>query len=140
MGTLAPGGVISHKNAHAGGISQDGVVIVSHPTNYNRTIALPGLRVTLVKGPGALSGDMPFGDNNLYFASRARQLLENLTPTRGARGRSAGPSAVEERLVAILHASGEDELNRIRDAARDLALSHFSKRTSQITSKALSSR
>lgn len=120
VGTLAPGGVVSHKSAHAGGISPDGVVIVSHPTKYNRTIALPGLRVTLVKGPGALAGDMPFGDNNLYFASRARQLLENLTPTRGARGRSAGPTAVEERLVAILNASGEDELNRIRDAARDL--------------------
>ena len=64
---------------------------------------------------------MPLGDNNLYFASRARQLLENLTPTRGLSGRSAGPSAVEARLVAILNASGDVELNRIRDAARALA-------------------
>lgn len=121
VSTLVPGSVVSHKSAHAGGITQDGVVIVSHPTNYNRTISLPGLRVTLVKGPSALPGDMPFGDNDLYFASRPRQLLENLTPTRGARSKSAGPSAVEERLVAILNASGEAELNRIRDAALALA-------------------
>ena len=121
IGTLAPGGVVSHKSAHAGGITPDGVIIVSHPSNYNRTIVLPGLRLTLVKGPGVLPGDMPLGDNNLYFASRARQLLENLTPTRGASGRSAGPGAVEERLVAILNASGNVELNRIRDAARALA-------------------
>lgn len=121
VGTLAPGGVVSHRSADAGGITPDSVVIVSHPTNYNRTVTFPGLRVTLVKGPGVLPGDMPFGENNLHFASRARQLLENLTPTRGTHGRSAGSSAVEERLVAILNASGEAELNRIRDAARDLA-------------------
>lgn len=121
VGALTPGGVVSHRSAHAGGITQDGVVIVSHPTNYNRSISLPGLRVTLVKGPGALPGDMPLGDNSLHFASRPRQLLENLTPTRGARSKSAGPKAVEERLVAILNASGAAELNRIRDAARALA-------------------
>ncbi len=120
-GTLAPGGVVSHRSALAGGITQDGILIVSHPTNFNRTISLPGLRVTLVKGPSVLPGDMRFGDNNLYFASRPRQLLENLTPMRGSRGRSAGPSTVEERLIAILNASGEAELNRIRDAARALA-------------------
>ena len=121
VGTLAPGGVVSHRSADAGGITPDGVVIISHPTNYNRTMTFPGLRVTFVKGPGALPGDMPFGDNNLHFASRARQLLENLTPTRGTRGRSAGSGAVEERLVAIMNASGGAELNRIRNAARDLA-------------------
>jgi len=121
LGTLAPGGVVSHRSAHAGGITSDDSLFISHPTNYNRTISLPGLRVVLVKGPGALPGDMPFGDNNLYFASRARQLLENLTPERGSRGKSAGSDTVEERLVAILNASGEGELNRIRDSARELA-------------------
>jgi Fic/DOC family len=75
----------------------------------------------LVKGPGALPGDMPFGGDNLHFASRPRSCLENLTPERGERGKSAGAKAVEARLVAILNASGEAELNRLRDAARDLS-------------------
>ena len=121
LGALVSGGVVSYKSAHLGGLAPDGVVFLSHPTNYNRTIALPGLRAVLVKGPSALPGDMPFGDDKLHFASRPRQFLENLTPERGSRGKSAGSAAVEERLVAILNASGEEELNRIRDAARELA-------------------
>ena len=61
------------------------------------------------------------GNEKLFFASRPRQLLENLTPERGSRGKSAGTNAVESRLVSILNASGEDELNTIRDTARELA-------------------
>lgn len=121
LGALVPGAVVSHRSAHAGGVTPDGVVFLTHPNSYNRTITLPGLRAVLVKGPGALPGDMPFGDDKLYFASRARQVLENLTPERGPRGKSAGAKAVEDRLVAILNASGEAELNRVRDTARDLA-------------------
>jgi hypothetical protein len=121
LGALVPGSVVSYRSAFAGGPSPEGVVYLSHPTNFNRSIRLPGLRAVLVKGPGALPGDMPIGRDDLHFASRPRQLLENLTPERGARGKSAGASAIEARLVAILNASGEAELNRIRDAARELS-------------------
>ncbi len=95
LGALVPGGVVSYRSAYAGGITSDGAVIISNPTRYNRTIQLPGLRAILVKGPGALDGDMPLG-NKLYFASRERQLLENLTRSRGEHGRSAGGNAVEK--------------------------------------------
>jgi hypothetical protein len=121
VAALVPNAVVSYRSAFAGGPSADGVLFLSHPSNFNRTIDLPGLRVVLVKGPGALAGDNPLGSERLFFASRPRQLLENLAPQRGARGKSAGAKAVEERLVSILNASGEAELNRIRDAARDLA-------------------
>ncbi len=121
LGTLVPGGVVSYRSAYDGGISSGGVVFLSHPTNYNRSITLPGLRVVLIKGPSALPGDMRFGNDNLHFASRPRHLLENLTPVRGSRGKSAGGKAVEERLVAILNASGESALNQIRDATEEIA-------------------
>lgn len=88
--------------------------------NFNRKITLPGVQAVLVKGPGPLPGDMPLGDGKLYFASRPRQLLENLSPERGARGKSVGAKAVEELLITLLHANGEAELNRIRDDARAL--------------------
>ena len=120
LGALASGAVVSYRSAYAGGITPDGVVYLSHPTNFNRKITLPGVQAVLVKGPGALPGDMPLGDGKLYFASRPRQLLENLSPERGARGKSAGAEAVEELLIKILHSSGEAELNRIRDEARAL--------------------
>ncbi len=122
LAALVPGAVISHRSAYHGGLSADGSSIyLSHPTNYNRKIELPGVRAILVKGSGQLAGDSQLGNEKLYFASRPRQLLENLSPERGARGKSAGAKAVEERLVSIFNASGEDELDKIRDTARGLA-------------------
>lgn len=120
LGALAPGAVVSYRSAYAGGITPDGAVHLSHPTNFNRKITLPGVQAVLVKGPGPLPGDMPLGEGKLYFASRPRQLLENLSPERGARGKSVGAKAVEELLITLLHANGEAELNRIRDDARAL--------------------
>ncbi len=121
LGALAPGGVVSHRSAHTGGITPDNAVFISHPTRYNKKIELPGLMVYLVKGPTALPGDMPIGNDGLHFASRPRQLLENLSRSRGPRPRAAGEEAVEQTLIKIMNASGEAELNRICDAARDLA-------------------
>ena len=99
LAALVPGAVISHRSAYHGGLSADGSIYLSHPTNYNRKIELPGVRAILVKGSGPLPGDSPLGNEKLFFASRPRQLLENLSPERGPRGKSAGAKAVEERLV-----------------------------------------
>ena len=123
LAALVPGAVISHRSAYHGGLSADGSIYLSPPSNYNRKIELPGVRAILVKGSGPLPGDSPFGNEQLYFASRPRQLLENLSPERGTHGKSAGAKAVEERLVSILNAGGEDELNKLRDTARELAKS-----------------
>lgn len=121
LGSLVPEAVVSYRSAFAGGITPDNTLFLSHPTRYNKTIELPGLTAYLVKGPKALPGDRPHGGNGLHYASRQRQLLENLSRSRGLNRRSAGEKAVEETLVRIMNASGEPELNRIRDAARDLA-------------------
>jgi hypothetical protein len=121
LGALAPGAVVSYRSAYVGGLTPDGIVHLSHPTNFNRKITLPGVQAVLVKGPGPLPGDMPLGNGKLHFASRSRQLLENLSPERGARGKSAGGKAVEELLVKVLHVNGGAGLNRIRDDARALA-------------------
>ena len=121
LGALVPGGVVSHRSALLGGITPDRMVVISHPTRFNRTIKLPNLRAYLVKGPSPLPGDMRLGSEGLQFASRPRMLLENLTRSRGESPRSAGAEAVEQTLVKIMNASGQEQLNRIRDAARDLA-------------------
>lgn len=121
LGALVPGAVVSHRSAHAGGITSDNMVVLSHPTRYNKKYELPGLTAYIVKGPSKLPGDMPLGGEGLYFASRQRQLLENLGRSRGPNPRSAGEDAVEQALIKILNASGEAELNRVRDAARDAA-------------------
>lgn len=121
LGSLVPEAVVSYRSAFSGGITPNSTLFLSHPTRYNKTIELPGLTAYLVKGPKALPGDMPHGSDGLHYASRQRQLLENLSRSRGSNPRSAGEKAVEETLIKIMNASGELELNRIRDAARDLA-------------------
>lgn len=121
LGAVVPDGVVSYRSALAGGITPDNFVVLSHPTRYNKKFILPGLTVYVVKGPSRLPGDMALGETRLHFASRPRQLLENLGRSRGPNRRSAGEKAVEETLVRVLNASGEATLNQIRDTARNLA-------------------
>src|SRR5688500_12007888 len=51
LGALAPGAVISHRSALAGGITADDMVVLSHPSRYNKKFELPGLTAYIVKGP-----------------------------------------------------------------------------------------
>jgi hypothetical protein len=121
LGELVPGAVVSYRSAY-GAAPAEGVLILSHPSRFNRTIRLPGLRVALVKGPGALPGDAPLGHGALHLASMQRMLLENLTRPRGADGRSRGEAAVRQRLEQILAAGdGALALDRVRSVARSLA-------------------
>jgi hypothetical protein len=121
LGHILPGAVVSHLSALRGGITPDGEITLSHPTRFNTSIHLPGLTAVLMKGPSALPGDMPLWNTGLYWSSRPRMLLENLAKSRSSRPRTAGKTGVEDKLVAILNASGETALNRLRDDARKLA-------------------
>ena len=118
-GCLVPGAVVSHISALTRGLTEAGYVTLSHPTRFNRTIKLPGVDLVLLKGAPAQPGDLPLGTTDLYWASRHRALLENLGRVTTERPTRAGKEAVEERLVAILNASGEAALNR--DAGETIA-------------------
>lgn len=120
-GSLVPGAVVSHLSALTRGLAEPGYVTLSHPTRFNRTIELPGVDFVLLKGAPPQPGDLPLGTTGLYWASRQRALLENLGRVSTLRPTRAGRDFVEERLVAILNASGEDSLNRVRDDARAIA-------------------
>src|SRR3989338_8056550 len=41
LAALVPGAVISYRSAYAGGLTTDGVIYLSHPTRFNRTIQMP---------------------------------------------------------------------------------------------------
>lgn len=117
---LHPGTVVSHRTALSGRPAPDGTVFITG--DYNRLRRLPGLTISMRKGPGALDGDRPFlGD--LWIASEPRALLEVLAPSRskGTVSRGLSQAEVEERLDRKLRAGGRDSLNRIRDRARALA-------------------
>lgn len=120
LGTLFPNAVISHRSALEGGVSKEGIIFLTY--KYPKKISLPGLTVRLIKGQGHQPGDTPFL-NNLFIASRARAFLENLQPSREktTTKKTVSQKTLEERLDKIARVYGEDELNRLRDEARDLA-------------------
>ena len=120
LAALFEGAVVGWRNAFLGGAPDDGVIFLSF--RYNRVVMLPGLKVALVKGAQALTGDLPWQGGRLHFSGEARALLENLAPTRGAPPRSAGVAATHAKLKHYLHQQGEAKLNLLRDQARNLAL------------------
>jgi hypothetical protein len=119
LAALFPGAIYGYRSAFNGGLPTDGVVYLSH--TYPRTVELPGLKVSLLKGAARQAGDMPMQGKDLFFPSEPRLLLENLTQSRGAVKKSAGREAVEVRLLNIADSRGDDALSRLRDAARVLA-------------------
>lgn len=117
-GALVPGGVVSHISAITSGITPQGSIFISHPTQFAKKLHLPGVSLALLRGPGPLPGDLPLGSTGLHWASRPRMLIENL----GIRApRRIGRDGVERHLVSVLNASGERALNEIRDQAAAIA-------------------
>lgn len=120
LGRLFPKGVISHRSALDGGISSDGTVILTY--KYTRIVKLPGLIIRLIQGPGADSEDIPFLEG-LYISSRGRAFLENIAASRERQGfiKNVSQNVLEERLDRMMRIYGSEELNRLRDQARQVA-------------------
>lgn len=120
MGHYFPGAVVSHRSALEGGLARGNTLFLTY--KYTKKVALPGVTVRLLKGKGAVEGDMPFM-SRLFMASRARALLENLAPARVRTGVAKGWSRkeIEDHLDEIARVHGDAELNRLRDQARKLA-------------------
>jgi hypothetical protein len=121
VGSLAPGAVVSHRSAFDPAAGPGNVLILSHPTRFNRSLPLPGLRVMLVRGPAALPGDEALPGGLLHRSSIHRMLLENLGRRRGALGRALGQDAVARRLEEMLPGCGPAGLQQIRLQARQIA-------------------
>lgn len=120
LAALFPGAVVGYRSAFDGGLpSADGILYLSY--SYLRKAQLPGLEVQMVPGPSQCPGDAPMGSRDFYFPSNGRLLLENLTVSRGKVHKSVGPAQVEERLIGICEARGEEALVTLREQARTLA-------------------
>ena len=120
LAALFPQAVIGPRSAFAGGgPTPEGVIYLTY--TYTRKVQLPGLTVQLVDGPGPALGDAQMMGRELYFPSPARVLLENLTISRASVGKSVGKAGVEQRIIEICDARGEEALGKLRDEARALA-------------------
>lgn len=112
-----PGALLSHRSALEYQPSAMGIIYLTH--DRDRVVRWPGLTLKFVQGPAAGPGDRTlFG--GLAVSGEARALLENLGTARRSDGerRTVERPVLEERLLKILEARGEQALNALRDEAR----------------------
>lgn len=118
LGRLYPDALISHRSALEGGSLAGPDVYLTY--RYTKKVSWPGVTVHLLAGPKPLDSDRPHL-GRLRLSSRARALLENMQPSRGAKGKCLPRAKIEEMLEKICRLHGEAELNRLRDEARAIA-------------------
>lgn len=118
LGHLYPDALISHRSALEGGSLVGPDIYLTYL--YTRKVPLPGITVHLLAGPKPIESDRPHL-GKLRLSSRARALLENMQPSRGAKGKCLPRAQVEALLEKICRLHGEAELNRLRDEARAIA-------------------
>ncbi|MFY9469079.1 MAG: Fic family protein [Solirubrobacterales bacterium] len=122
-GLWFPGAVISGRSAVLARPTDDGVLFIDAGPGYstNRTVDVHGLRLSAIRGPGPLPGDMPL--KRMYISGQARIALENCRPSRrrGTGTRTLSREELEDWLDRIAARQGSDELDRIRNQARSLA-------------------
>jgi hypothetical protein len=121
VGSLLPGGVISHRSAFDGR-PYDGALSITRGKT-RRTLKLPGLTIQVFPGKGPRTApptsDTPYGA--LFLASDPRRYLENLTRGRGWSAHVLPQETIEAALDRVLMVGGERRLNQLRDQAREVA-------------------
>lgn len=125
--TFFPGAVVTDRSAADPGLIVDGNLFLAHE-GPDREVELPGLAFRARRGPGPLPSDIQFGDREIYRASDARLLVENMLPSRSRTTirRRLDQREVEEYLDRLVRTAGEARLKQLADevpkVARELGL------------------
>lgn len=138
LGKMYPGAVLSFRSAFEVWPSPGGIIYLTY--TYTKKIELPGIILALNEGPAALESDRILS-GALHIASLERALLENLSQSRTNKtgeSKTVSRSYIEQRLSQILQIEGEQELNRIRDNARDTAAQLNMERPFQVLNQIIS--
>jgi hypothetical protein len=118
-----PGGVLVGKSALSPSLQDGDELFISSPNpNRSTPLALAGVTIIPVTGPGALPGDIPL-PNNIFLSSDARRLVENVNLKGKPAKWRAGNEKVEDAIDGFLGAGTE----KIRSILNDLDVieSHF---------------
>lgn len=121
LGHLFPGAVLSHRSAFEFKPTTSGHIFLTY--KYTKKAYLPGITIRLLEGRGPYTGDNKFFQG-LYVSQKARAFLENLQVSRkpGPESKTLTLPEIEERLEQIARINGENELNKIRDRAREISI------------------
>jgi len=121
LGSLYPGALLSHRSAFEFQPTDAGHIFLTY--TYTKKINLPGITLRLLAGHKPVKGDNPISDG-LYVSQKARAFLENLQPSKNISGSSKCLTLIqtEGKLEQIIRINGEDEINNVRDKAREIAV------------------
>ena len=120
LGRLYPGSVLSHRSAFEFEPTKEGHIFLTF--SYTKKINLAGITIRFLKGHEAIPGDNQIS-GGLYVSQRGRAFLENLQPSKNVSGSSKclPITSIEDKLEQVIRLNGEEELNNIRDKAREIA-------------------
>jgi hypothetical protein len=120
LGRLYPDAVLSHRSAFEFEPTNEGHIFLTY--SYTKKVNLAGITLRFLKGHEAIPGDNQIS-GGLYASQRARAFLENLQPSKNVSGSSKclPITTIENKLEQIIRVNGEEELNNIRDRAREIA-------------------
>ncbi|HEY8937383.1 MAG TPA: Fic family protein [Cyclobacteriaceae bacterium] len=117
---LFPQSILSHRSALEFKPTSSGHIYLTY--SHTSNVKLPGLTIHLLKGPAVIEGDNPFFEE-LYASQEARAFLENLQETRknNEERKNLSLPEIEERLETLVRTKGEQNLNVLRDTAREIS-------------------
>ena len=120
LGGLYPGAILSHRSAFEFKPTVEGQIFLTY--SYTKKVNIGGITLRFLEGHKPIEGDNEIS-GGLYVSQRARAFLENLQPSKNVSGSSKclPKTQIEDKLEQIIRVNGEEELNNIRDRAREIA-------------------
>jgi len=120
LGKLYPGALLSHRSAFEFQPTKAGHIFLTY--TYTKKIKLPGITLRFLQGHKAINGDNVLS-GELFVSQKPRAFLENLqiSKNRGDSSKCLPLAEIEDKLEQIIRVNGEDELNKVRDKAREIA-------------------
>lgn len=120
LGKLYPGALLSHRSAFEFQPTVEGQIFLTY--TYTKRINLPGITLRFLEGHKPVKGDNAIS-GELYASQKERAFLENLQPSKNISGSSKCLTLdqLESKLEQIIRVNGEDEINNVRDKAREIA-------------------
>jgi len=120
LGKLYPNSVLSHRSALEYRPTSSNQIFVTY--KYTRKIKLPGIDIRFLKGNGPIEEDIKFSEE-LYVSQQARAFLENMQVSRktGSDSKTLSLPEIEEKLEKIIKTYDENELNKLRDKAKQIS-------------------
>lgn len=90
--------------------------------SYTKNVRLPGVTLCFLEGSKPIAGDNAIS-GDLYVSQKSRAFLENLQATKkvGATTKCLTLPELEEKLEQIIRVNGEEEINKVRDNAKEIA-------------------